>query len=133
MGIFTILMEVEGMNEIKFRVWEENIKQMFYNVGIVNDELYLMLDGVGFDVVGDYREFKLMQYTGLKDKNGKEIYEGDIVNVNHYDGTPKYETVRFYTIAGFAGIHPFTDSGHHWDSHRCEIVGNIYENPIVGG
>jgi hypothetical protein len=58
------------------------------------------------------------------DKNGKKIYEGDIVNVNHYGGTPKYETIRFYTIAGFAGIHPFTDSGYHWVSHRCDIGWN---------
>lgn len=112
------------MREIKFRAWDDELKTMFYSSTEQFDDSLLFR----------FEHFEIekpvyMQYTGLKDKNFKEIYEGDIVNVNHYGGTPKYETVRFYTIAGFAGIHPFTDSGHHWASHRCEIVGNIYENP----
>jgi uncharacterized phage protein (TIGR01671 family) len=117
------------MREIKFRAWVPEAESFIYTddfTGVVDNQTILLW---GY---GDWRKLKVecvQQFTGLTDKNFKEIYEGDIVNVNHYGGTPKYETVRFYTIAGFAGIHPFTDSGHHWASHRCEIVGNIYENP----
>lgn len=141
MGIFTILMEVEGMNEIKFRVWEENIKQMFYNVGIVNDELYLMLDGVGFDVVGDYREFKLMQYTGLKDKNnkGKEIFEGDIVEFNNcnYLRTGGYlddEILRGKVIFAYGGWMIKTNKGDYdlypsiFNDEELEVIGNVFED-----
>ena len=78
---------------------------------------------------GLVKRFELMQYTGLKDKNGREIYEGDIVNVNHYGGTKRLETVQIYTTGGFADIHPFQGDGYHWSASKCEVIGNIYENP----
>lgn len=115
------------MRDIKFRAWEKNLREIIPIVSInfknkmVNTENAWRL----------FNEIELMQYTGLKDKNGKDIYEGDIVNVNHYGGTPKYEKVHFYTTAGFVSIHPFTDSGYHWSANNCEVIGNIYENSEV--
>lgn len=113
------------MKQLKFRAWEKSLKEIIpvYNI---NFEAEMINTETAWR---DFNEVELMQYTGLKDKNGKEIYEGDIVNVNYYGGTPRYEKVHFYTVGGFIGFHPFTDDGYHWPSHLCEIVGNIYQNP----
>lgn len=73
----------------------------------------------------------LMQYTGLLDKNGKEIYEGDIVIIRQYPPTNNKPQVVFYTpetasfVMSKTGYPPSIGIG----GYRLEIIGNIYENP----
>jgi hypothetical protein len=92
------------MREIKFRAWDG--KRMDYG---------------GCDcVLRSAPEAKVMQYTSLKDRNGKEIYEGDIIKVDDHAGLFTIHDLSFvYTFEYGDGLVGFT----------CEIIGNIYENP----
>lgn len=112
------------MREIKFRAWNYNKKKMVID-GLTMD----YSNEYGFDNLYDkegnqIEEYRIMQYTGLKDKNGKEIYEGDIVlwtNKNH-DRTLKTE-VEFRGGTFFIGPLETTEDD------EPEVIGNIYENP----
>ena len=66
-------------------------------------------------------EKTLGQFTGLHDKNGKEIYEGDIVT----DGVGKYKIIYDLKLAGYQPYCIFRDEPENY----CEVIGNIYENP----
>jgi len=116
------------MREIKFRVWSIKGKTMWY----INKQTKLSLEGdswqVRDDVIGNrfrcswHEDEKgiLMQYTGLKDKNGKEIYEGDIIQRGTTVSDIVFENCGFKLRKGNSVcdvIKPF------------EVIGNIYENP----
>lgn len=111
--------------EIKFRAWKESEKRM------VGWGELLCRDGsslLGDVLTGVYLK-AVMQYTGLKDKNGKEIYESDIViyDAAKEAGYPKLErnVVIWYRDSFQLSMY----SANWYDWSEMEIIGNIYENP----
>ena len=124
------------MREIKFRAWDTHFKEMIYpNHDSWSDVFWCNNEKVhaGYpneELGGDWIEMPIMQYTGLKDRNGKEIYEGDIVR----SGGSTSGIVEFYR--GAFNAHYFGESGdiqEEWEDplhmHILEVIGNIYENP----
>lgn len=127
----------------KFRAWHHElgrmmlIRTMFFfaneleelqlNDSIMNDDIPVYPD-----------EIELMQSTGLRDKNGKEIFEGDIVTDGDVTSDIKYhQTLGFYMIGKYGFSVPFgqgvdVEYFEEFADHVSkifEVIGNIYENP----
>lgn len=111
------------MREIKFRAWQPTLKEMWpheqieYRAAIVQHNAEALI---------------LMQYTGLQDKNGQDIYEGDYIHVEGIAMLSQgYEIV--FSKSGF-GFYEFADAGDFWpigNQHPAdiEILGNRWINP----
>jgi uncharacterized phage protein (TIGR01671 family) len=129
------------MREIKFRAWSKSEpKEMFRVIMIAFPvgEKRLIISGRGGST--DTSDCILMQYIGLKDKNGKEIFDGDILNVQNQGEYREQEPlegkceVKFndgaFRAFGFynmlLGEKVCTGSEGNWN---MEVIGNIYENP----
>lgn len=112
------------MREIKLRAWDKYEKEM------VDWEQYKP-ELVARDF--DNEELVVMQYTGRKDKNGKEIYEGDVVDVIFYNYLRGVGIVKFDNSYGQWGVHMpkdnYIDNLYEWVEYGCKVIGNIYENP----
>ena len=124
------------MVDIKFRAWHKLNKHMHYNV----QDIYC--DGELGDCFGDIlstpSKFEVMAYTGLQDKNGTEIYEGDIVSAKYiYDKrtTDKAQVIWREDKASFGlkSLKGLTNEEYELykitAEHNLEVIGNIYENP----
>jgi uncharacterized phage protein (TIGR01671 family) len=112
------------MREIKFRAWDERRKDMYY----INDFYWFEEEGVhDSNGEGHYANYILMQYTGLKDRNGKDIYEGDIIRDNDGFLWVVYFEDGIYCAKGgeFETIEYLIEFCPEW----CEVIGNIYKNP----
>jgi uncharacterized phage protein (TIGR01671 family) len=140
------------MRQIKFRAWDKKYKEMINDIHIAPEYDWLVLsdndalaerDNRGR---GDDDGYELMQFTGLQDKNGKEIYEGDIIKFYLFlapMGDAKEELrgkiifkegsyyTEFFNEWKGDGDGTMDDrlSSHLLDGDGSEVIGNIYENP----
>ena len=102
--------------EIKFRIWDKKSGMWLkcFNVNLLN--------------IGDLSNVEIMQYTGVKDKNRTEIYEGDIVKWrNRENDVFKYAKV-FFEDGAFRLYNTYFELNKYGN---LEVVGNIYENPEI--
>ncbi|WP_434794410.1 hypothetical protein TPDSL_13890 [Terrisporobacter petrolearius] len=137
------------MRDIKFRFWNGTCMNEL-------DDLYMFEeDGMhSFEDGARYYNYIFMQYTGLKDKNGKEIYEGDILSYKHIEYTDcskeEIEDIEKEVLIGLITYRPLASIIKPYgenvkcfgydninkeclvidlESEELEVIGNIYENP----
>lgn len=115
--------------QLKFRVWDMVTVKMVVWEDLLNKHDLNEIFKYGYDL-------ELMQYTGLKDKNGVEIYEGDIL-----EGFSVYPTKDTFQSKTLGDVY-YSNRGT-WDccsfllggiNEQMEVIGNIYDNPeLIGG
>ena len=132
------------MREIKFRAWNKALNKMYSHEELLSLTKNIVMNKFATGIYLPFNsDINLMQYTGLKDKDGTEIYEGDIVefldeevNYSHYG----YEYDAFINIGKVIFSH---DELMGWDitnrnmdleevwhyREYIKVIGNIYENP----
>ncbi len=121
------------MREILFRAWDKTENKykkfdgMHDTMTISREgkvEYYNLQNGSGFD------EYILEQFTGLTDKNGNKIFEGDVIHVDDYDEGWN-STVEFNGGAFAVDVegkdYDYTAIG--WLEYEVEVIGNIHDNP----
>lgn len=129
---------------IKFRAWDKEL-QIMLDVSLIDFKKRVLVGEhwkFGETNFMIFDDIKLMQSTGLKDKNGKEIFEGDIIITNTYacivcfgeytyfeDEDTQTTAIGFYL--SFLNVTPATYAPFekcYWDN--CEVIGNIHENEL---
>lgn len=129
------------MREIKFRCWDIENKEMLEVQELDYVDSYDGQPMIRTTMYNDYfdtEDMILMQYTGLKDKNGKEIYEGDIIYCKQYIGgnCVEYCIEKGYVCFNDGEFGLYRKQGYYQSLYKFkeydyefEVIGNIYDNP----
>ena len=116
------------MREIKFRAWDNVNNCWVMDCNYLWDWLY---GKRGILTFAKGKRYTYMQFTGLYDRNGREIYEGDIVKNKVLNMTGIVNFTPDGTEIDCSGYFP--PIGSHFIQKDFEVIGNIYENPEEGG
>lgn len=134
------------MRDIKFRAWDKIFKKML-KIGLVDLDDMTVYNAKSVDFRCSYQRktkysenesfedverLVFMQYTGIKDKNEKEIFEGDIFVRNNHKFEVVWDSTRFIGLdndRSGKGYCCYVDSCYKDGSSSIEVIGNVYENP----
>jgi uncharacterized phage protein (TIGR01671 family) len=128
------------MREIKFRVWSNQLNKMVYpnergwfDKCFIGKNQFIQSCQLSLAIEKNGKELEVMQYTGLKDRNGTEIYEGDLLT-DYGEAPPVY--VEYSEEHGaYCFVDKFDPSGTVYYTplmisyEQMEVIGNIYANP----
>ena len=129
------------MRDIKFRCWDTENKEMLDIQELDYRDSYNGQPMIRTTMYSDYYDTEdmiLMQYTGLKDKNGKEIYEGDIIYCKKYIGGNwiEYCIEKGYVNFNNGEFGLYRKQGYYQSLYKFkeydyefEVIGNMYDNP----
>lgn len=127
--------EAKHMWIIKFRAWDREMKKMrtVKRIELDNKRIFVQ-DNNEIGVFLYEGEYDLIESTGLLDKNGNEIYEGDVISCKNSRGFEHKDTIKIgWALHGEYGFLWSTSkmivSEPDCISERYQIIGNIYENP----
>lgn len=120
--------------EIRFRAWDDFQKEMLYGDDFILDFCGQPHEGCVIGLV-EYekderlhrREVRLLQYIDIKDKNAKEIWEGDIIKPGNLK--PREVKMTFTPSGGWKADYGYSYDHNFPAPHWVEVIGNIYENP----
>jgi len=124
------------MRELKFRAWNKKGKRWFgvnLQMSVVDGLLWWQY-GYGCEIIPaeERKNIELMQYTGRKDKNNKEIYEGDVIkDIENWVGVIKWDKKDCFFCVEYPLQNEtmmFDDAFDSNPERNAEIIGNIYEN-----
>ena len=117
------------MKELKFRAWLKNYNCYADVLGFEQDRLFVQFQSgerAQHRLYVPIEDCTLAQFTGLKDKHGKEIYEGDIVSVRNKNRKNEYD-IGVVEFGKAAFRCPFLLGKYH--PGQVEVIGNVHENP----
>lgn len=119
--------------KLKFRAWDKEFKEI-YDVDMIRFFSGIIeVDNESDHQTDKISKYEVMQFTGITDKNGKEIFEGDILKCFNGSQDKVGTVVQVFYDDTYTGYYPFNrdEVGFNTNSNSIEVIGNIYENEIL--